>query len=65
VWEGRFESLNKGDWNNGDQLFQFPNKLVHDDLPDALSYIEQLAKVAYVLDFEEEEYEYLDTISGY
>jgi hypothetical protein len=31
-----------------------------------MSYIEQLAKVAYVLDFEEEEeYEYLDTISGY
>jgi hypothetical protein len=34
-------------------------------LPDALSYIEQLAKVAYVLDYEEEEYEYLDTVSGY
>ena len=73
VWalQGRFENgyitLNKGAWNNEflDQLFQFPNKLVHDDLPDALSYIEQLAKVAYVLDFEEEEYEYLDTISGY
>ena len=73
VWalQGRFENgyvtLNKGDWNNEflDQLFQFPNKLVHDDLPDALSYIEQLAKVAYVFDFEEEEYEYLDTISGY
>ena len=73
VWalQGRFENgyitLNEGAWNNEflDQLFQFPNKLVHDDLPDALSYIEQLAKVAYVLDFEEEEYEYLDTISGY
>jgi len=73
VWalQGRFENgyvtLNKGKWNNEflDQLFQFPNKLVHDDLPDSLSYIEQLAKVAYVLDFEEEEYEYLDTISGY
>ena len=73
VWalQGRFENgyirLNKGDWNNEflDQLFQFPNSLVHDDLPDALAYIEQLAKVAYVLDFEEEEYEYLDNISGY
>jgi len=30
-----------------------------------LSYIEQLAKVAYVYDFEEEEHEYLDDISGY
>ena len=44
VWslQGRFENgyvtLNKGDWNNEflDQLFQFPNKLVHDDLRDAL-----------------------------
>ena len=73
VWalQGRFEngylSLNKGTWNAEflDQLFQFPNSHVHDDLPDALSYIEQLAKVAYVLDFEEEEHEYLDTLSGY
>ena len=73
VWalQGRFEngylSLNKGTWNSEflDQLFQFPNSLVHDDLIDALSYIEQLAKVAYVLDFEEEEYECLDTLSGY
>tara|TARA_B110000503_G_scaffold87374_1_gene132751 strand:+ start:514 stop:1767 length:1254 start_codon:yes stop_codon:yes gene_type:complete len=73
VWalQGRFEngylSLNKGTWNSEflDQLFQFPNSMVHDDLIDALSYIEQLAKVAYVLDFEEEEYECLDTLSGY
>lgn len=73
VWslQGRFENgyvkLNKGDWNNEflDQLFQFPNKLVHDDLIDALSYIEQLAKVAYVFDFEEDDYEPMDAFSGY
>ena len=73
VWslQGRFEngyiSLSKDDWNNEflDQLFQFPNKLVHDDLIDALSYIEQLAKVSYVFDFEEEDYEPMDAYSGY
>jgi predicted phage terminase large subunit-like protein len=73
VWslQGRFEhgqiTLNKGDWNAQfmDELFQFPNALVHDDLVDALSYIDQIAKVAYVVDFEEEEFEFLDPIAGY
>ena len=73
VWslQGRFENgyvtLNKGDWNLEflDQLFQFPNRLVHDDLVDSLSYIEQLAKVSYVSDFEEDDYEYLDAVAGY
>lgn len=73
VWslQGRFEhgqiTLNKGEWNAQfmDELFQFPNNLVHDDLVDALSYIDQIAKVAYVVDFEEEEFEILDPIAGY
>jgi len=73
VWslQGRFENgaitLNKGDWNNEflDQLFQFPNRQVHDDLIDALSYIEQLAKVSYAFDFEEDDYEPMDAFSGY
>lgn len=73
VWalQGRFENdqirLNKGDWNYEflDQLFQFPNSMVHDDLIDALSYIEQLAKVSYVLDYEEDEYEMTDSLAGY
>lgn len=75
VWalQGRFENgrviLNKGDWNNEflDQLFQFPNHLVHDDLIDSLAYIDQLAQVAYhtdLLDLEEE-FEPLDLIAGY
>ena len=71
--QGRFEhgyiTLNTGDWNNEflDQLFQFPNQLVHDDYVDALSYIDQLAHVAYQTDFydTQEDYEPLDTISGY
>ena len=75
VWalQGRFEngmvSLAKGEWNSEflDQLFQFPNHLVHDDLIDSLAYIDQLAKVAYhsdLLDLEED-FEPLDIIAGY
>jgi predicted phage terminase large subunit-like protein len=73
VWglQGRFENgqvtLNKGEWNTEfcDQLFQFPNPLVHDDLIDALAYVDQLAKVSYYVDFEEEDFEVLDPITGY
>lgn len=75
VWalQGRFEhgsiSINKGEWNNEflDQLFQFPNHLVHDDLVDSLAYIDQLAQVAYHYDLIdlEEDYEPLDIIAGY
>ncbi len=73
VWalQGRFEhgniTLNKGDWNTEflDELFQFPNKLVHDDLIDSLAYIDQLAQVAYAVDYEEEEYELTDYYAGY
>ena len=73
VWalQGRFEhgqvTLNKGEWNAQflDELFQFPNALVHDDLVDALAYIDQLAKVAYHYDYEEDDYEMLDAIAGY
>ena len=73
VWalQGRFEhgniTLNKGEWNSKflDELFQFPNVLVHDDLIDALAYIDQLAKVAYAMDYEEEDYEFLDKYAGY
>jgi len=73
VWalQGRFEhgqiTLNKGEWNTEfmDELFQFPNALVHDDLVDALAYIDQLAKVAYYYDYEEDDYEILDATAGY
>ena len=73
VWalQGRIEqgnlSLNKGNWNAQflDELFQFPNPLVHDDLIDALAYVDQLAKVAYAIDYEEDDYEYLDKYAGY
>jgi predicted phage terminase large subunit-like protein len=74
VWalQGRFEngyvSLNKGEWNSTflDQLFQFPNPLVHDDLIDSLAYIDQLAKVPYHYEeFDFDDFEMLDPLAGY
>jgi predicted phage terminase large subunit-like protein len=69
--QGRFEhgaiTLNEGEWNSEflDQLFQFPNVLVHDDMIDALAYIDQLATVSYHYDYEQDDFEVLDPVSGY
>ena len=70
--QGRFEngviSLNQGDWNSRflDQLFQFPDPLTHDDLVDAVAYIDQLANIPYGIgDIEFDEPEILDAIAGY
>ena len=69
--QGRFENgqiqLKKADWNTRfmDQLFQFPDPLTHDDLIDALAYIDQLAKVAYTYEFEIDDHEILDVVAGY
>jgi predicted phage terminase large subunit-like protein len=75
VWalQGRFENgfvqLNTGEWNLKflDQLFQFPNPLTHDDLPDALAYVDQLATETYLGDdwLDEDDYEDIDPYSGY
>ena len=66
-FENGFETLKKGEWNSRflDQLFQFPDALTHDDLIDALAYIDQLAHVAYDYDYEVDDYEILDVVSGY
>lgn len=73
VWalQGRMEhgqvSFNKDkDWGDfKDQLLMFPTAGVHDDLPDALAYIEQLAPSAYSSEYEQDEYEVLDAVAGY
>jgi predicted phage terminase large subunit-like protein len=74
VWalQGRMENkritLNEGEWNAPfmDQLFQFPSPLTHDDLIDALSYIDQLAEVAYPSAFDQiEDWEAIDLTTGY
>lgn len=73
VWalQGRFEHgkviLNVGDWNNDfiDQLVNFPNSQLHDDLVDSLAYIDQINIVDIHFDDIDEEYEVLDAVSGY
>ncbi len=73
VWalQGRFEhgriKLVRGEWNKQfvDQLLNFPNPQVHDDLIDALAYIDQIGVTEFTNLIEEEEYEALDPISGY
>ncbi len=69
--QGRFENgqitLGRGEWNSKflDQLFQFPDVFTHDDLVDAFAYTDQLAKVAYSYDFEIDDLEVLDVVTGY
>lgn len=73
VWalQGRFEHgriiLNKEeDWEEfKDQLLMFPTPQVHDDLVDALSFVDQLAVTSYFMDDNEDDLEPLDWISGY
>lgn len=49
-----------------DQLLDFPNPVVHDDLIDALSYIDQISTTGYFMDeFETETFTELDLIAGY
>ena len=63
---GRVRFNEEQDWDEfKDQLIMFPTTGVHDDLVDALSYADQLAITSYNADYEEDEYEILDPISGY
>lgn len=72
IWslQGRFEHgrivLNsEEDWDVFvDQLIMFPSQGVHDDLPDALSYIDQLAVTSYFEQEDSDEWEPLDIVSG-
>jgi phage terminase large subunit-like protein len=73
VWalQGRFEHgkiiLNEDeDWTEfKDQLLMFPTSQVHDDLVDALSFVDQLAVTTYFTDDDSDGVEPLDWISGY
>ena len=73
IWslQGRFEHgrivLNSEEnWDDfTDQLLMFPANGVHDDLPDALSYIDQLAVTSYFEDDDDDEWEPIDVISGF
>lgn len=48
-----------------DQLLMFPTPQVHDDLVDALSYIDQLAVTSYNFEEAGDDWEALDVIAGY
>jgi hypothetical protein len=48
-----------------DQMIMFPTAGVHDDLIDALSYVDQLSVSNYQQDYEDDDYEILDPIAGY
>ena len=73
VWalQGRFEhgriSLNADeDWKQfEDQYIMFPATGVHDDLIDSLAYVDQLCMTNYNQDYDEDEHEVLDIVSGY
>lgn len=63
---GRVSFNEEEDWTEfKDQLVMFPTQGVHDDLVDALSYVDQLAVTSYQQDYEEDEYEIFDPIAGY
>lgn len=71
--QGRFQhgriKLQAGDWNKKliQQLLDFPNPLVHDDMIDSLAYIDQISQVSYMDEgvFEMEGTEPFDDDSGY
>ena len=73
IWalQGRFEHgkviLNEEeDWDHfRDEFVMFPTTGVHDDLLDALSYIDQLAVTSYFADDDQDDLEPLDWVSGY
>jgi phage terminase large subunit-like protein len=72
IWalQGRFEHgriiLNSEEnWDEFiDQLLLFPAQGVHDDLPDALSYIDQIAVTSYFEEDDTDEWQPVDIISG-
>jgi hypothetical protein len=63
---GRISFNEEEDWKEfKDQMIMFPTAGVHDDLIDALSYIDQLATSTYQQDFQDDEYECLDVTIGF
>jgi phage terminase large subunit-like protein len=71
--EGRMENglihlKRNDDWNIAfvDEASNFPSALVHDDMLDALSYVDQLVTLPYMMGDEEmDEWEPLDAVAGY
>lgn len=63
---GRITFNEDKDWTDAfDQITMFPTSGIHDDLVDALSYVDQLAVTSYNADYEEDSWEAIDDIAGY
>jgi phage terminase large subunit-like protein len=73
VWslQGRMEHervrFNRGEWNKVllDQMLQFPDSRTHDDLLDALSYVDQIAQISLASNLNHDSFEELDAEVGY
>jgi phage terminase large subunit-like protein len=65
--ERRLIRLIKGPWNDHfiEQAADFPDPLAHDDILDALAYVDQLATVNFVEPSDIEEWQVLDIEAGY
>jgi predicted phage terminase large subunit-like protein len=48
-----------------EQLLDFPNPMAHDDLIDALAYIDQIATTLYEAETVTDTWQPLDSISGF
>jgi predicted phage terminase large subunit-like protein len=59
--------LKKGKWNEDfiDEAIQFPSKMTHDDMLDALSYVSQLVTTTYREEAFEDDWTPEDLIAGY
>ena len=62
-----FVHLKKGEWVDEfmDEAMNFPSRLVHDDMLDALAYIDQLAKNSYANNIEIDDWEPLEEAVGF
>ena len=63
---GRISFNEDEDWREAwDQISMFPTAGLHDDLVDALSYVDQMAISNYNHDYDQDEFEVYDDITGY
>ena len=64
--KGRVQLL-EGEWNKQflQQCADFPSPLAHDDLLDAVAYIDQISQPFIDMDFTIDEWQPLDDVSGY
>lgn len=63
---GRISFNEDEDWREAwDQISMFPTAGLHDDLVDALSYVDQMAISNYNHDYDQDDFEVLDELIGY